>query len=149
MVQQLQRPRRSRPPTYLEAPYAYPHYMHPTANSSARKRAAKPSQSSDSSSSSPSQSLFRPPTARRPAHRSGIAATDSAHVAWLWKRVMSYTTHTESSKGRRRAKVTSTGSTASASASTFGQRKWQTPATSEASSTGTRKEVAAKITDAD
>ena len=147
-MQQLQRPRRRRPPTGLNEPYARPHYMHPTANSSARR---KPLLSSDtSSSSSPSQSLFcRPPTNPWPAHCSDIAVTDSTCIARLWKRVMSYSDDAQSSKGKRRLKATPAGSTTSASASTSGQRRWQTPPTSEASSFRTRKEVAAKVADAD
>ncbi|KAI9779962.1 MAG: hypothetical protein M1839_007118 [Geoglossum umbratile] len=126
-----------------------PHYMQPTVNSSARRLDEKPSRLSNSSSLSLSQSLCHRPVAPRPAHDPSVAATNSAHISWLWERVMSYTIDTESSKGKRKAKVPLTGSTTPASALTSGQRKWQTPAMSETSSTRTRKEVAAKIADTD
>jgi hypothetical protein len=62
---------------------------------------------------------------------------------------MAHTTDTESSKGKRREKNSSFGSMMSKSASASGQRWRQTPPTSEASSVRTRKETAAKVTDAD
>ncbi|KAH8696844.1 hypothetical protein GQ44DRAFT_779484 [Phaeosphaeriaceae sp. PMI808] len=124
--------------------------MHPTANTSVRRCAAKLPLPSGSSSSSPSQSLVRhPPAASRPARRSVVAATDPAKIAWLWKRVMSQNTETESSRGKRKTKTSSTGSITSASASTSGQRWRQTPLTSEASSSRTRRETAAKVVDTD
>jgi len=57
---------------------------------------------------------------------------------------MSYTTDTESSKGKRRSKNTTL-----TSGSTSDQRWRQTPPTSESSSLRTRKESAAKVADAD
>jgi len=60
---------------------------------------------------------------------------------------MSYNADTESSKGKRKAKVTSTESTTSASGSS--QRWRQTPPTSETSTVRTRRETSAKVTDTD
>ena len=113
---QLQRPRNKRQPTYLES-YTYLQYMHPASNSTACRRTAKPRLLSHSLFS-PSRSRFRHPTATlKRTHCSDVAATDPEHTAQLWKSIMSYTTDTESSKGRRKAK-----STTSTSASTSGQR---------------------------
>ncbi|KAH8727386.1 hypothetical protein GQ44DRAFT_725273 [Phaeosphaeriaceae sp. PMI808] len=128
--------------------------MRPTANSSARRQttnsplplrltiSSSSPPSLSSSSSSPSQSL-------KPIRRLIVPVTNPAQTARLWKTVMTHTTDTKSSKGKRRAKIPSSGSITSTSASASGQRWRQTPPTLEASSIRTRKETAAKVTDAD
>ncbi|KAL6156915.1 hypothetical protein ACJQWK_06521 [Exserohilum turcicum] len=90
-----------------------------------------------------SQSSFARSTASSRRTDYSVAATDPKQTARLWMSVMSYKTETENSKGEERAK-----STTLTSASTSGQRRRQTSATSE-SSLRTRREIAAKVTDAD
>jgi len=142
-MRELQRPRSKRLPTCLET-CARPRYMRPVDNSTTCRRAAKPRLPSESSFS-PSRSRFYYPTATlKRTHRSDVAATDPDHTARLWKSVMSYNTDTESSKGKRKAK-----STTSTSASNSDQRWRQIPPTSKSSSLRTRREIAAKVTDAD
>ncbi|KAI9773886.1 MAG: hypothetical protein M1840_006112 [Geoglossum simile] len=130
----VQEPSRRRRPLALET-NDESHYMQPTVNSSARKLDGKPLPSSNSSSSSLSQSLCRRPAAPWPAHDPSVAATDSAHISEL--------------KGKEEGQSAIDRKHNASVGVTSGQRKWQTPATSETSSTRTRKEVAAKIADAD
>ncbi|PVH91204.1 hypothetical protein DM02DRAFT_620653 [Periconia macrospinosa] len=146
---QLRRPRSRQPPT-SENIHARPHFMRPTANSSVRRSAAKIPPPLNPQSVPLSQPLGRrPPAAPWHSRRSNITATDPVQIASLWEKVMSYTTDTESSKGRRRAKPSSTTGKTTASASTSGQRWRQTPTASEASSVRPTKKPSAKVGDID
>jgi hypothetical protein len=108
-------PRRRRPmqqPRHLPRPHAAasdagPHFMQPTATSHSRRHKVAVSSSSSTPSSISLSLVQHSPISRQATCPSSIAATEPAHVAWLWNEVMSYASDTASSRSRRTARTAS------------------------------------------
>ncbi|KAL9064198.1 MAG: hypothetical protein Q9157_007921 [Trypethelium eluteriae] len=139
-MQQSQESHKLWQPILHTKPSHRPHFMQQTVNSSSRGR-VKTSARKRAKISFPS------------GYRSAAPDTDPAIITTIWREVatsnMGPRDPTQSSRGKRRDKVSPIGSVAPPSAWTLGQPREETSTASEASTTRTRKDVAAKITDAD